>query len=138
YVNAKQEALGVINDSITNIFEIKVIGNAWTEYRLKLTPTLQNWVNWDRKTRKFEAYYVDCADTIMVTIMGASQIYLLSFLYQKGQITAGEFAFILIVTLNVHEELAKFIDNALCNIAPAYASLKASFIFINAPNGCYR
>jgi ATP-binding cassette subfamily B protein len=116
YVIARQKTLGIINDSIINIFGIKVIGNIWTEFKLKLTPALLNCSDWERKTREFDAYFVDNADTIMVTIMSAVQIYLLVFLYQNGQISAGEFAFISMITLNIHGELDKFLENLLFNI----------------------
>lgn len=131
YAGARQEALGIVNDSIANIFGIKIIGNVWAEFKLKLTPAINRWRDWDKKTRQFDAYYVDNADTIMVTIMAAAQIYLLSYLYKTGQITAGGFAFISMVTLNVHSLLDSFLDSLLFNINPAIATAKSSFSFIN-------
>lgn len=131
YVTAKQETLGIINDSIANIFGIKIIGNIWTELKLKLTPALLYQRDWDKKTRKFDAYYVDNADTIMVTIMSAVQVYLLAYLYQSGQITAGDFAFISMITLNIHGRLDELLESLLFTINPAIASMKASFTFIN-------
>jgi ATP-binding cassette subfamily B protein len=132
YAEARQQTLGIINDSIANIFGIKIIGNVWTEFKLKLTPAINRWRDWDKKTRKFDAYYVDNADTIMVTIMVAVQIYLLSYLYKSGQITAGGFAFVSMVTLKVHSELDSFLDKLLFSINPAIATTRASFSFINA------
>ncbi len=131
YVAARQETLGIINDSIANIFGVKIIGNIWTEFKLKLTPALSNWCNWDRKTRKFDAYWVDNADTIMITLMNAVQIYLLTHLYQSGQITAGGFAFTIMITLQIHGELDQFLEKILFEINPKFASIKASFAFIN-------
>ncbi|MBA8770149.1 ABC transporter ATP-binding protein [Wolbachia pipientis] len=131
YVTAKQEVVGIINDSVMNIFGIKIIGNLWTELKLKLTPALLHLQNLDKKVRKFDAYWVDNADTIMVVIMNSVQIYLLTYLYQSGQITAGGFAFIAITTLNIHGELDSFLTNLLFNINPGIASMKASFSFIN-------
>ncbi|OAM02012.1 ABC transporter ATP-binding protein [Wolbachia endosymbiont of Dactylopius coccus] len=131
YVAARQETLGIINDSIANIFGIKIIGNVWTEFKLKITPALLRWQDSDKRVRKFDAYWVDNADTIMVTIMCAVQIYLLAYLYQNGHITAGGFAFISMITLNVHGELDDFLKNLLFSINPGIASMKASFSFIN-------
>ncbi len=130
YVSAKQEAVGVVNDSIANIFGIKIIGSVLNEFKLKLTPALNHWRDWDRKTRLFDAFYVDNADTLMVTIMGAVQIYLLAHLYQTGQITAGGFAFIAMITLNIHDELEHFLDYLLFTINPNIAAIKASFAFV--------
>lgn len=131
YTSARQETIGIINDSIANIFGIKVIGNVWTEFKLKLTPALQRWRSWDRKTRVFDAWFVDNADTIMVTVMSAVQIFVLATLYRQGAITAGGFAFIAMVTLNIHSELDKFLESLLFNINPAIATMKSSFIFVN-------
>lgn len=132
YTSARQETVGIINDSIANMFGIKVIGNMMAEFKLKLTPSLLRWSNWDRKTRVFDAWWVDNADTIMVTIMSAAQIYLLAYLYKSGQITAGDFAFISMMTLSIHSELDKFLESLLFNIIPGIATMKSSFAFVSA------
>ncbi|WP_341807776.1 ABC transporter ATP-binding protein [Wolbachia endosymbiont (group E) of Neria commutata] len=131
FVTAKQEVVGIINDSVTNIFSIKIIGNVWTEFKLKLTPALLRFQSCDKKVRKFDAYWVDNADTIMVMTMNLVQIYLLAYLYQSGQITAGGFAFIAMTTLNIHGDLDSFLSNLLFDINPAIASMKVSFSFVN-------
>lgn len=131
FVTAKQEVVGIINDSVTNIFSIKIIGNVWTEFKLKLTPALLRFQSCDKKFRKFDAYWVDNADTIMVMTMNLVQIYLLAYLYQSGQITAGGFAFIAMTTLNIHGDLDSFLSNLLFDINPAIASMKVSFSFVN-------
>ena len=92
------------------------------------------WSVWDKKTRIFDAWWVDNADTIMVTIMSAVQIYLLAYLYQTNQISAGSFAFIAMATLNIHGELDKFLDSLLFNIIPGVATLKSSFGFVSNAN----
>lgn len=134
YTGARQETVGIVNDSIANIFGIKIIGNEQTEFKLKLTPSLLRWSVWDKKTRIFDAWWVDNADTIMVTIMSAVQIYLLAYLYQTNQISAGSFAFIAMATLNIHGELDKFLDSLLFNIIPGVATLKSSFGFVSNAN----
>lgn len=131
YVGARQKTIGIVNDSISNIFGIKIIGNSQDEFRLKLLPALLRWKSWDRKTRVFDAWWVDNADTLMVTLMSAVQIYLLAQLYQQGDITAGGFAFVAMMTLNIHGELDKFLDSLLFNINPAVAQVKSSYQFIN-------
>ncbi len=131
-VAARQETLGIVNDSIANIFGIKVIGSLWAEFKLKLTPAIQKWSLWDKKTREFDAYFVDNADTLLTTVMAAVQISLTAYLYQSGQITAGGFAFIALVTLNIHAEIEHFLESLLFNINPSIASMKASYKFINA------
>lgn len=131
YVNAKQEAMGIINDSITNIFGIKVIGDLISEFKLKLQPAIAKWRVWDYKTRKFDAYYVDVADTLMVVTLNAVQIYLLAYLYKNGDISAGSFAFIAMITLKIHKQLEEFLENILFNITPKIAQIKSSYTFIN-------
>jgi ATP-binding cassette subfamily B protein len=131
YVNAKQEAMGIINDSITNIFGIKVIGDLISEFKLKLGPAIDKWKIWDYKTRRFDAYYVDSADTLMVVTLNAVQIYLLAHLFKNGDISAGSFAFIAIITLKIHRQLEEFLENVLFNITPKIAQIKSSYTFIN-------
>ena len=131
YVNARQETIGIINDSITNIFGVKIIGNLLTEFKLKLEPAISNWRAWDKKTKQFDAYYVDSVDTIMVVLMSAVQFYLLAHLYQQGEITAGSFAFISMMTIKIHYQLNNFLDSILFNINPSIAQIRSSYSFVN-------
>jgi ATP-binding cassette subfamily B protein len=131
-VAASQETKGIINDSIANIYGIKIIGNVWTEFKLKLTPAIDKWRLWDKKTREFDAYYVDNADTVLVVTMTTGQIYLSAYLYQSGLISAGDFAFISLVTVSIRSELDAFLESILFSINPAIAALKSSYSFINA------
>jgi ATP-binding cassette subfamily B protein len=129
---ARQESSGIINDSISNIFGIKIIGNVWTELKMKLVPSVDKWKSWDRKTRSYDAYYVDMSDTIMVVTMGAVQIWLLAYLYQIGQITAGDFAFAAMVMLHTHWEIDQILEDILFYINPKMAIIRSSFNFINS------
>ena len=131
YVNSRQSSIGIINDSITNVFGIKVIGNLFTEMHLKLSPALRKWSDWDKKTRQYDAYYVDMADTIMSVIMNATQIFILGYLYKNSHITAGEFAFIAGTTLHIHNDIDSLLENIMFSINPKIATIKSSFNFIN-------
>jgi ATP-binding cassette subfamily B protein len=132
YVDADQETSGIINDSIANIFSIKIIGNIFSELKLKLMPAILHRQSSDKKSREFDAYFVDNADTIMVVIMSAVQIYLLSHLYSISQISAGGFAFVMMITLKIHSDLDQMLETILFSINPAIASLKASFSLIGS------
>ncbi len=131
YVDAEQETSGIVNDSIANIFSIKIIGNALSEFKLKLMPAILNRQSLEKISRQFDAYFVDNADTIMVVIMSAVQIYLLTNLYHSGQISAGSFAFVMMITLKIHSDLDQILETILFNINPAIASLKASFSLVS-------
>ena len=130
YVGARQEAVGIINDSIANVFGVKVIGNLWSELKLKLLPAVSKWSAWDKKSREYDAYYVDMTDTILATIMDGVQMWVLANLYKSGQITAGDFAFISMVMLNIHRELDALLENILFSINPKIAAIKSSYKFI--------
>ena len=132
YVEASQETSGIINDSIANIFSIKVVGNLLTELKLKLTPSLLNKQEKDRQTRRFDAFFIDNFDTALTTIMSAAQIYLLAYLYQNNQITAGGFAFVAMITLNIHGDIDKLLDCILFEISPQVASIRTSYNVINS------
>lgn len=131
FTQARQETSGIINDSIANIFAIKVIGNIWTEFKLKLFPALCKKRDTDVVVLKFDAYFVDNADTLLSMIMNVAQVLLSTYLYQSGQITAGDFAFIFMTTTALHGEIDYFLQQILFNINPKIASIKTSFQFIN-------
>ena len=131
YVKAEQETTGIINDSISNIFGIKIIGNVLNEFKLKLTPALLNRQKWDRKTRIFDAFWVDNVDTFLVVTMSAVQIYLLAYLYKTDQITAGGFAFVAMIMLKVHSDIDSLLEKILFCINPQIAAIRTSYQFIN-------
>lgn len=131
FTDAEQEVSGVVNDSIANIFGIKIIGNLANEMKLKIIPALLNKRKWDRDTRKFDAFWIDNTDTILTTLMSASQIYLLAYLYQNNHITAGGFAFVAMIMLKVHGDIEQLLEKVLFGINPQIASIKASYQFIN-------
>ena len=131
FEKSNQRTTGIINDSIANIFGIKIIGNLTNEFKLKLTPALLKRQEWDRKVRKFDAFWVDNLDTLMIVIMSAAQIYLLAHLYQNGQISAGSFAFIAMLMLKLHGEVNNILDSILFHINPSIAGMRASYEFIN-------
>jgi len=128
--SVRQEAFGMINDSISNVFGIKTMGRVSWEFSFKLIPALKKWRYYEAKSRKYHAYYVDLTDTFLVVAMGIVQITLIAYLYRKGLLTPGQFAFVAIVTLQVHRELAELIEKIvfLCN--PKIAALKASYAFM--------
>ena len=131
YVAARQDTIGICNDSISNIFGVKIIGNSNNEYKLKFLPSLLRWKGWERKTRLFDAWCVDSADTVMMVCMSAVQIYCLATLYKAGSITAGDFVFATSSTLYIHLELNNLLDRVLFSINPGIARLKSSYAFIN-------
>lgn len=133
YVKARQNTMGIINDSITNIFGIKIIGSLLTESKLKLKPAMGNWVLWEKKTRKYDAYVVDMADTILVVTMGIVQIYVLANLYRQGEIGPGVFAFVSLQTLKMNFQLDMLLETFLFQVNPAIASIKSSYAFVNDP-----
>lgn len=131
FTSAKQETTGIINDSIANIFGIKVIGSLRNEAKLKLIPSLEKRQKWDKKTRRFDAFWIDNSDTLMTVIMAASQIYLLAYLYRTNQITAGGFAFVAMIVMKIHGDIATIIENILFGLNPQIAQIRASYRFIN-------
>lgn len=135
YQKSSQETTGIINDSVSNIYGIKVIGNLANELKLKLKPSLLKKQAWDRKTRRFDALFVDNADTFMMVIMSAVQIYVLAHLYQNDQVTAGGFAFVAMMMLKLHGDINSILDHILFDINPRVAEVKASYDFINEEYG---
>ncbi|MDB2550736.1 ABC transporter ATP-binding protein/permease [Rickettsiales bacterium] len=131
FEKSNQQITGIINDSISNIFGIKIIGSLINEFKLKLTPSLLERQKWDKKVRQFDAYFVDMTDTIMIVIMSAVQIYLLSYLYQNNQVSAGSFAFVAMLMLKLHGEVNNILDSILFHINPSIASMKTSYQFVN-------
>ncbi|MBT4989316.1 MAG: ABC transporter ATP-binding protein [Rickettsiales bacterium] len=131
FEKANQETTGIINDSVSNIFGIKVIGNLASEFKLKLTPALLRRQAKDRTTRKFDAYWVDNVDTLMIVMLSAAQIYLLAYLYQTDQITPGGFAFVAMIMLKLHSDISTILEYILFGINPQIAAIRASYEFVN-------
>lgn len=131
YFKTRQESVGIINDSIANIFGIKIIGNLPREIALKLLPSITKWASWDRKTRVYDAWYVDMADTIMSVIMNATNICIITYLYKSGEISAGSFAFIMMTTINIHCDIDQLLENLMFTINPKLATIKSSLEFIH-------
>jgi len=131
FTQSSQETTGVINDSIANIFSIKTIGNVAREFSLKLMPSLLKRQKWDRKARIFDALWVDNVDTVLITTLSAVQIYLLAYLYQTNQITAGGFAFVAMIMLKVHGDIDSLLEKVLFGINPQIAQIKASYQFVS-------
>jgi ATP-binding cassette subfamily B protein len=126
----RQEAFGVINDSISSVFGIKTMGRLSWEFSLKLLPALKKWRNDEAKSRWYHAYYVDTTDTVLVMIMGTVQITLIAYLYRHGLLTAGQFAFTTIATLQVHKDLSELVEKIVLSCNPKIAALKASYSFM--------
>jgi len=130
FIKSSQETTGIINDSLANIFSVKTIGSVQREFDLKLMPSLLVRQKQDRKTRIYDAFWVDNIDTLLITIMSGVQIYLLAYLYQTNQITAGGFAFVAMIMLKVHGDIDNLLEKILFNINPQVAQIKASYQFI--------
>ncbi|MDA0902530.1 MAG: ABC transporter ATP-binding protein, partial [Proteobacteria bacterium] len=131
FTDSEQETAGVVNDSIANIFGIKIIGNMANEFRLKLTSAMLKRQKWDKKTRRFDAFWVDNIDTFLTVGLAAAQIYLLAHLYQTDQITAGGFTFIAMIMLMVHGSIEDLLEKILFGINPQIAQIRSSYQFIN-------
>ncbi|MDP4832650.1 MAG: ATP-binding cassette domain-containing protein, partial [Rickettsiaceae bacterium] len=131
FTSSKQNTMGIINDLIANISLIKIIGNIFIDFQMILEPAIKKSRKLDKLKRQFDAYYVDNADTIMVTCMSVGQIWLLSYLYQENYITVGDFAFATVLTFKIQFQLDNFLENLLFNINPSIAEIKSSYNFIN-------
>ncbi|MGA9531019.1 MAG: ABC transporter transmembrane domain-containing protein, partial [Candidatus Babeliales bacterium] len=55
--SARQKTFGTVNDSIANIFSIKVIGSTRQEFHRTIQPTIEIWKDWITKTLRFETYF---------------------------------------------------------------------------------
>ncbi len=131
FETANQQTTGIINDSISNIFAIKIIGSLKSEYQIKLKPALLHRQNLDKITRKFDAYFVDNIDTFMTVALSAIQIYVLAYLYRQGQVTAGGFAFVAMIMLKLHGDISRIIEIVLFGINPQIAAIRAGYKFVN-------
>lgn len=131
YTQSNQRTTGIINDSISNIFSIKTIGNIKTELKQKLNPALIERKKYDRRTRVFNAWIVDNFDTFMVVMIAATQFFITAYLFQQGELTAGDFAFVAMIVLMINNDLDQLLDKILFEINPNIASLKTSYEYIN-------
>ena len=131
-VRSKQEAIGVVNDSISNIVGIKIVGAVLEELRLKLKPAVLKWQAGDKKARVFETYFIYNADVGLALLMMCIQVYFLAHLYQVGNITAGGFTFIVTMNLKLYAQLSLLLSYISASINPSIAQAKASYEFVSA------
>ena len=130
FYDARQAAIGVLNDGIVNVFAIKTIGSVADELENRFQPALSVWQARDRARKWFDAFIVDNIDTLLIVLMSAVQMYLITMLFQSGQISAGGFAFVAILTLKIHEQLNTFLDTLLFSVNPCIAKIQSAFAFI--------
>jgi ATP-binding cassette subfamily B protein len=133
YTHAKQHTSGLINDALSNIATLKMASSLSIQMDQNLRPSLQNWRFWERRTRHFDAFWVDNTDTLLVTMMVGAQIYLISYLFQHQLISAGSCAFIAMVTLMVHDEVDGLLEKLLFQANPAFSAMRASYEAIFVP-----
>lgn len=131
YVETEQETSGIVNDSISNVFVVKTIGNATTELKGRIKPALKEWANALIKMYRYDAFYIDNADTVLITAMSVMQVYYLIGHFHQGLITAGEFTFIAMSTLNIHSQITSLMNKVLFSINPSIARIIASYNYIH-------
>jgi ATP-binding cassette subfamily B protein len=136
-VEARQKATGIINDSISNIFSVKILGKVASEIKYNLFPQILNWKNSDRAARKYDTYFVDSTDTILQTLMYLGLITLLTYLYKIDEITSGDFAAITLTAFSAQKSLDSLIERAVFDLSPKIALLKSCYSFIDAPADIY-
>jgi ATP-binding cassette subfamily B protein len=133
YVQARQQTMGIVTDSLINIFSLKTIGNMTRNIQSRLMPALNQWRIWDYKTRFFDAWWVDNVDTLMITGMVSAQVYVVAQLYLSGAISMGGFLVAVVMTLNIHRDVDQFLDLLLFTINPAVAQVSESYRILYAP-----
>ena len=129
---SRYETMGVIHDSIANILLIKVIGNALHELNNHIIPSVHKWGVLEKITAKYDACYVDCIGTILLTVVGTGQLILSAYLYKNNLITAGDFVFIAITTHTIQRELDALLSNILFGVADKMASISSAYNFLNS------
>lgn len=128
---SRYETMGVIHDSIANIVLIKAIGNVLHELNHYVMPSVHKWSVLERITAKYDACYVDCIGTILLTVVGTGQLILSAYLYKNNLITAGDFIFITITTHAIQRELDALLSNVLFGVADKVASISAAYNFLH-------
>jgi ATP-binding cassette subfamily B protein len=128
----RQNAIGIINDGIVNIFGIKIIGRVGQEVNNALIPAIHQWQDKDRIRRRFDTFVVDSIDTVLIVLMSAVQIYLLAYALLRGEITAGIFAFVAMLTLKIHTQLNTLIEAMLFSITPNMARVQSAYQLLYA------
>ena len=133
YVQARQQTMGIITDSIINIFSLKTIGNTARNIQSTLMPAVNRWRMRDHKTRIFDAWWVDNVDTLMITGMVSAQVYVAAQLYLNGAVSVGGFLVAVVMTLNIHREVDQFLDVLLFTINPAVAQVSEAYHVMYEP-----
>lgn len=130
YNLSEQKLFGSINDSISNVFGIKCIGNQDSELNIKINASLEEREVKDTAAKKYDTYYIDCADTAAMLILATMQTFLLFFLYLKNAVTVGDFAFVFLTIITTGNSVGQITENILFTINPGIAAMKSAINFI--------
>lgn len=125
YTHNRQKTIGVLNDIISNIFLVKIISKIKKEFEFKLKPNLDDWVDYEIKTRKFDTYFVDSLQTIFSTVF-LCQSFLAVYLYLNSQISLGYLLVAINLGFNNSELVEELVETISFEINPKLASLRTS------------
>lgn len=131
FSNVRQRATGMLTDSITNVFRVKVVGGVDYEKKRWIHPLIQQWFSADYRASRFHAFYVDLFDTAATTLMFGIQLFFLVVFVNKGSITSGQFVFVVLSTLQVHREMMDLVDKIALNLIPDIALMRTSYDVID-------
>lgn len=127
FAESRQQMLGVLNDLMANIYSVKVIGSARSEIQSALLPVVKAWEHWGGRTRYFDAFPISVVDALLVVLLNGVQITVLALMFQSGVVSAGEFAFVAMLTLGVHSKIERLLEEILFSINPAVACMRSAF-----------
>lgn len=130
FSDVRQETTGLMTDSLMNNFRVKVISGIRYEVQRWIDPILGRWARADRHARRYHAFYLDLFDTILVTLMFIAQMWFLVSYFRKGQISGGQFAFVIMSTLQVHKEVSDLVEKIATDINPNIAMMETSYQLI--------
>lgn len=129
---SKHQVIGTLSDNLTNIFSLFYFATRKIEYKRVEAAIEKEYVPSQIKMYKYD-FKFNIIGSILYWIMLIAVFFFMIWLRKNGDITTGDFIFVMLTTLSISFELWSFIGGLL-DLMKAMGDYKASFSILSIPN----
>lgn len=130
--NSLQSHIGVINDSISKIYLIKILTKINIEFNRYVFPSLRKAYNSESQALKYKSLILGLYNFIVLTLIACLQVGFAIFLLSKNIINLGEFAFIFSLVIICNDKIKDFFNHIMYDINNMLSYIKSTEeLFVN-------
>lgn len=131
YAESQMTLAGYLVDSINNIYFVKLFGQYFYEEE-RIDRASSDTFNKNVYLKNYLIRFRLVLDFFVLTIL-AINLYLLVYLYQFGLVTAGDFAFVLVTTLDISWYIWEFFGEQFFRMIQEYGHAQQGFALFKNP-----